>query len=255
MFNNQTIGPSANDRPDERSEAGVAAEVIARAGMLARGHGQGRSSAAEVAAAALRDLIMEGELPPGTRITEESFMGPLDVSRNTLREAFRLLTHERLLVHKLNRGVFVRSLTRADVTDLFSVRRVLECAAIKFADDNGQQVLQAAVERGEEAAKAGLWTDVGAANIGFHQAIVSLVSSPRLDEVMRQVGAELRLGFHEMGDPQTLHEGYLKRNRDIVKRVNKNDLKGAEDLLRSYLDDAEREMFDAFTQRDEKLAN
>nr|WP_054056179.1 GntR family transcriptional regulator [Alloactinosynnema sp. L-07] len=223
--------------------------------MLARRLGQGRSSAAEVAAAALRDLIMEGALPPGTRITEESFMGPLDVSRNTLREAFRLLTHERLLVHKLNRGVFVRSLSRDDVADLYTVRRILECAAIKFADAHGSQVLQAAVERGEEAADGGLWTDVGTANIRFHQAIVGLVSSPRLDEVMRQVGAELRLGFHEMGDPQTLHEGYLKRNRDIVKKVNKNDLKGAEDLLRSYLDDAEHEMFNAFTQRDEKLAN
>ncbi|WP_436493183.1 GntR family transcriptional regulator [Actinokineospora sp. HUAS TT18] len=233
----------------------MAAEDIERAGKLARRVGQGRSSAAEVAASALRDLIMEGVLPPGTRITEETFMAPLDVSRNTLREAFRLLSHERLLVHKLNRGVFVRSLTREDVVDLYNVRRLLECAAIKFADAEGSQVLRSAVERGEEAAKAGLWTDVGTANIRFHQAIVGLVGSQRLDEVMRQVGAELRLGFHEMGDPRALHEGYLKRNRDIVNKVDKNDLKGAEELLRSYLDDAEREMFDAFTQRDDKLAN
>lgn len=230
-------------------------DIVGRLTELVRERRQGRSSAADVAASALRDLIMEGALPPGSRVTEEAFMAPLEVSRNTLREAFRLLTHEKLLVHKLNRGVFVRSLIRADVRDLYRVRKVVECAALAQATDAGVERMTAAVERGERAAAEGRWVDVGTANIRFHQAIVSLVSSPRLDEMMRQVGAELRLGFHEMGDPRPFHEGYLRRNREILDRLKDGEPERAEDLLRKYLDDAESEMFDAFLARDGKLAN
>jgi DNA-binding GntR family transcriptional regulator len=230
-------------------------DIVGRLTELVRERRQGRGSAADVAASALRDLIMEGALPPGSRVTEEAFMAPLEVSRNTLREAFRLLTHEKLLVHKLNRGVFVRSLVRADVRDLYRVRKVVECAALAQATEAGIERMTAAVERGERAAAEERWVDVGTANIRFHQAIVSLVGSPRLDEMMRQVGAELRLGFHEMGDPRSFHEGYLRRNREILDRLKGGEPERAEELLRKYLDDAESEMFDAFLARDGKLAN
>src|SRR5258707_808947 len=87
----------------------------------------GRSSTAERVAGILRDRVIEGFFPPGTRLSEEAIGEALGVSRNTLREAFRLLAHEHLLVHELNRGVFVRTLTKEDVVALYRVRRVLEC--------------------------------------------------------------------------------------------------------------------------------
>ncbi|MGQ0839681.1 GntR family transcriptional regulator [Actinokineospora sp.] len=227
----------------------AAAEIVGRLTELVRERRRERSSAAEVAAAALRDLIMEGALAPGSRVSEEAFMAPLEVSRNTLREAFRLLTHEKLLVHKLNRGVFVRSLDAADVVDLFLVRRMIECAALTLADDVGIARMADAVERGERAAADGQWVDVGTANIRFHQAIAALAGSPRVDELMRQVAAELRLGFHDMGDPRSFHEGYLVRNREIVRTLLAGEVTAAEDLLRAYLADAETEMLAAFRTR------
>ena len=72
----------------------------------------------------LRTHIMEGLFPPGTRLSEEVLGQALGVSRNTLREAFRLLCHERLAVHQMNRGIFVPVLTRADVTDIYARRRL-----------------------------------------------------------------------------------------------------------------------------------
>ena len=68
----------------------------------------GRASTAGRVAEILRSHVTEGRLPPGTRLSEEDIGAALGVSRNTLREAFRLLAHERLLVHEFNRGVFVR---------------------------------------------------------------------------------------------------------------------------------------------------
>lgn len=234
----------------EGVEAVVAADIVERLGELVRDRRWERSSAAEIAAAALRDLIMEGALRPGTRVSEEVFMAPLEVSRNTLREAFRLLTHEKLLEHKLNRGVFVRTLATADVVDLFLVRRVVECAALPLADEAGTARMLAAVESGEAAAGEGRWVDVGTANIRFHQAITALSGSPRIDELMRQVAAELRLAFHEMGDPRAFHEDYLRRNREIVDRLVAGEVAAAQDLLTAYLRASEAEMLAAFATRE-----
>jgi DNA-binding GntR family transcriptional regulator len=197
----------------------------------------------------LRDRIIEGLFPPGTRLSEESIGAALGVSRNTLREAYRLLSHERLLVHELNRGVFVRELTTNDVIDLYRFRRLLECAALRQAVRPPAAALadlREAVDSAERAAGEQRWTDVGTANMRFHQAIVELADSPRLDEIMRQALAELRLVFHVMKNPGSFHVPYLARNREILKLVESGDMQNAATQLDTYLADAERQLLDAY---------
>ena len=63
-----------------------------------------RSSTAERVARILRERITDGTLHPGSRLPEDALGTALGISRNTLREAFRLLIHERLVVAELNRG-------------------------------------------------------------------------------------------------------------------------------------------------------
>lgn len=210
----------------------------------------GRSSTAERVAGILRDRVTEGFIPPGTRMSEEAIGEALGVSRNTLREAFRLLAHERLLVHELNRGVFVRTLTKDDVVELYRLRQLVEGAAVRELAGAPDQVLAAirtAVEDGERAASEGRWPDVGTANLQFHQGIVQLAGSPRLEEFMLRIHAELRLVFHVMDNPRRFHEPYLARNRELLAALESRNTQHAELLLSVYLADAERQLVRAFT--------
>jgi DNA-binding GntR family transcriptional regulator len=155
---------------------------------------------------------------------------------------------ERLAVAEFNRGVFVRKLTRADVQDLYRVRRLVECAAVRRAGEASPAALGAlrrTVADGEQAAAAGRWSEVGTANMRFHQAIVALAGSARLDEFMRQVAAELRLAFHVMDNPRAFHEPYLRRNRELAAMIEDGDRTGAERLLEAYLGDAERQLLES----------
>ena len=217
-------------------------------GLTARRATVGRSSTAARVADVLRQDVTDGRLLPGTRLSEEEIGAALGISRNTLREAFRLLTHERLLVHEFNRGVFVRRLDAQDVRDLYRVRRVVETAALRHAGDAPAARMTAvrqAVEAGERAAVGGDWTTVGSANMHFHQALTGLVDSPRLDETMRQLLAELRLVFHVMADPQGFHEPYLQGNREIYQLLRDGKIEAAEEALASYFDVAEKQLLDA----------
>ncbi|ONK15413.1 GntR family transcriptional regulator [Streptomyces sp. MP131-18] len=210
-----------------------------------------RKSTAEGVAHILRGRIAKGDLAPGTQLSEKEIGEALGVSRNTLREAFRLLTHERLLVHELNRGVFVRILTVEDLVDIYRVRRLVECAALRGlgAPPHPLGGLEAAVAAGEKAARAEQWRDLGTANIRFHQEVVALAGSPRTDEVMRGILAELRLVFHVMEDPRRFHEPYLPRNRQILAALAAGDATGAEAMLASYLDDSRRQLSEAYGRR------
>lgn len=211
----------------------------------------GRTSTAERVSDILRSRIAEGYFPPGTRLSEDSIGGALGVSRNTLREAFRLLTHERLLVHELNRGVFVRVLSVEDVEDIYRTRRLVECAVVRGLGEPPYTLeeLAAAVTEGQLASVEDDWKGVGTANIHFHRELVALAGSARTDELMRSVFAELRLAFHLVDDPRALHEPYLQRNRLILQALQAGDAAEAERLLAVYLDDSLERVVDAYRQR------
>ncbi|MFD5702633.1 GntR family transcriptional regulator [Streptomyces lasiicapitis] len=211
----------------------------------------GRTSTAERVADILRSRIAEGYFPPGTRLSEDSIGGALGVSRNTLREAFRLLTHERLLVHELNRGVFVRVLTVDDVEDIYRTRRLVECAVVHALGRPPYAVdaLAAAVAEGRAAAGRRDWKGVSTANIHFHRELVALAGSARTDELMRSVFAELRLAFHVVDDPRRLHEPYLVRNQEILDALRAGLGPKAERLLAVYLDDSLQGLVDTYARR------
>jgi DNA-binding GntR family transcriptional regulator len=151
-----------------------------------------RTGTAERVADILRAEISDGKLLPGVQLSEEAVGEALGISRNTLREAFRVLCHERLLVHELNRGVFVRSVTTADVVDIYKVRRVVELSALRSLNRSDHQLIHrmdAAVAASERAAAGELWMDVGPANNEFHLVLVSSLGSRRLNELLRTVMA------------------------------------------------------------------
>ncbi|MFE9103086.1 GntR family transcriptional regulator [Actinomadura geliboluensis] len=217
--------------------------------IAAARHDLDRSSTAARVADLLREQITDGRLVPGARLPEEDLCRAVKVSRNTMREAFRLLVQERLLVHEFNRGVFVRRVTADGLADLYRVRRILECEGVRCAPDAPPAALarlEAAVLDGERAAAAGRWPDVGTADIRFHQALAALVGSPRVDEMTRHLLAEMRLVFHEMGSPREFHEPYLARNRRLYDLIARGEAAAAERELRSYLDDAEAQLTKAY---------
>ncbi|MGK5628839.1 GntR family transcriptional regulator [Streptomyces sp. URMC 123] len=212
----------------------------------------GRASTAQRVADVLRDRIAEGALPPGTRLSEEALGTALGVSRNTLREAFRLLAHGRLVVHEMNRGVFVRELTVADVTDIYTVRIALETAGVRAAPGAPRERLAAvaqAVTGGESAARTGDWGAVGTCDLRFHRALGALAGSPRLDEYLGRLMAELRLGFLAMPSPRRFHEPFLRRNRLLLHLLESGETERAEAELVRYLTDAQQMIVDTLSPR------
>ena len=205
---------------------------------------------AEETASRLRRDIIGGSLPPGQRLSETRLAADLGVSRNTLREVFRLLTREGLLRHEPNRGVFVAVPSMATIVDIYRVRRLIEVPALAHAWPRHEAVAQmrVAVEKARAAREAQDWRQVGSANMEFHAAIVALTDSARLQVFFAQIIAELRLAFGLLDSPERLHEPYIDRNAEILDLLSQGQQAQAAAMLAAYLDESERVVLAAFAR-------
>ena len=83
-------------------------------------------STADAVAISLRELIAAGELGDGARLVERELADRFGVSRVPMREAIQRLEGEGLVEILRNRGAVVRTLTEADVEEIYSLRMLLE---------------------------------------------------------------------------------------------------------------------------------
>lgn len=198
----------------------------------------------------LREAIIAGAYLPGARLNEAAVSAELGVSRNTLREAFGVLTEQGLLTRIPHRGVSVGSPSTAAVIDLYRMRRLIECGVLAVADPLHPAVagMRAAIAAGEAAIEGSNWSAVGTANMDYHTALVSLADSPRLARTYRNTAAELRLAFMKIDNPEQLHRPFVVRNAEIVERLAANEPSEAARLLERYLIDSERTVLAAYTR-------
>lgn len=201
----------------------------------------------------IRTLLISGELSPGQRLSEAAFSDRFDVSRNSLREAFRLLTKDGLLRHEANRGVFVAVPSMASIIDIYRVRRMLECGALRQAWQQHPAIraMRAAVELARERRAEGDWIGVGSANMMFHTAVIDLADSARLNEFYERISAELRLCFGLLNDPEHLHSPFVDMNDAITTLVETNQPHEAAAQMETYLNLAERTMLKALERASE----
>lgn len=223
-------------------------------------------TAAERAAELIREHIFNGEFTPGTQLPETALAQALQVSRNTVRDAFRMLMNDHLLSYEMHRGVTVRSLGVDDLHDIFRLRRTLEVAAVdqlaqadhtdhtdqadRIDPDSVQHAgpgrgldgLERAVSAGERAERKRRWQEVGTQNLRFHAELVAVLESPRADQFFKQLMTELRLGLLAVPDAEALHRPFLGWNRAILDLLADRRYEPARVELRRYLDDAEQQI-------------
>lgn len=91
----------------------------------------------ESAVRRLREEIITGRLEPGSRLPEAELSERFGISRPPLREAFRTLSNENLVVCVPRKGSFAAPMSREDCEQIYRVRRMLECTALDILRQEG----------------------------------------------------------------------------------------------------------------------
>src|SRR3954469_14550899 len=91
----------------------------------------------------LKRVIIAGELRPGDRVLETDLAEQLGVSRGPVREAFRELEQEGLLISYPHRGTFVATLPEDEIEEVYALRAHLEgYAARRVVNERQAEALQ-----------------------------------------------------------------------------------------------------------------
>ncbi|MFW0181151.1 GntR family transcriptional regulator [Rothia sp. P5766] len=188
------------------------------------------------AASALRSAMDAAALTPGTQLVEEQLAALLDVSRNTLRQAFTELEAENLVQRIPYRGVFVIQPDAEQVRELFIERWAVESAAIGLAPLGENSDARAAIDRARTAQARGQVPQMASANQDFHRALVASARSQRLNRAMSRILAEMRLIFFELSHDMGFHAPFIEKNAELLALVEGGQREAAHRALRAYLD-------------------
>ncbi len=197
-----------------------------------------RQSTTDQVCLQLRAAILEGRVPPGERLREVVLADIFGTGRSAIREALRQLVQEGLVVMAPNRGARVRDFSENDLVDIYAAREAIETAAVARAMRAGSRVdvsaLRAAHDRMRTVWSGGdeqPFTELVAANLAFHVAIVDLAHSPRLSRVYEPLAAESQMAINSRmvaldDDPTEAHGRILtaivRRSPDAIRIVGEH---------------------------------
>lgn len=124
----------------------------------------------------LRRVILEGGVPPGTPIPVDQVAETFGVSRIPVRESLRTLIGEGLVDHRPHAGYLVAQLTAEEFQGLYTVRGVLEkaalAAAVGQAIGSDDQVATEALEALDQSMRDNDFRGYHVASRAFHLALV-----------------------------------------------------------------------------------
>lgn len=139
-----------------------------------------RSLAGQIARV-LASRIVSGELKPGERLRQDQIAQAFRASHVPVREAFRRLDAQGLIVTEPRRGVRVARLDPADVLEVTEMRAALEVLALRHAIPKFQasdlERARKAMESGINQSDVAIWE---ATNRSFHEALTAPCGLPRL---------------------------------------------------------------------------
>ncbi|GBD44966.1 HTH-type transcriptional repressor RspR [bacterium HR40] len=154
-----------------------------------------RRPLAERAAEELRRLVLDGTFVAGERLREVALARRLGISRTPLREAFKILAREGLLVLEPHRGARVAPFDLAELEHTVEVLAALERLVGRLAaeriDDDGLAFLRDRQQAMREAFAARDLDRYFAANQAIHLALVAACRNPVLEEQYRTLNARI----------------------------------------------------------------
>jgi DNA-binding GntR family transcriptional regulator len=194
----------------------------------------------------LRNDIVAGELPFGSRLIIEELALRYGVSHMPIREALRVLHGEGLVVIEPNRGARVRPLYRGFIEDLFDVRCAIETLLARRAAERRTPAhlsrLRAAAGQLEALVENGRVAEVTHANRAFHAAINDAAGNPGalpiVDSHWLLLAALLkRYGYGDERFPRVIEE-----HQHLIYAIERQDGNAAALLMGAHIEKAKNNL-------------
>lgn len=180
----------------------------------------------------IRELILEGQLPQGSVVSEADLVRRLGMSRTPVREALRRLQAESYIWPMPGRGYAIPELNEADLSNLYTVRAVLEGLAAEHAAARLTRTDLARLEELYDSMEDARGRDDELARLNgeFHDAIAQASGNTYLQAMLSQIrDAFERFRMTALGQPGRREEAHAEHGQ-MISALRAGDAQRARDL-------------------------
>jgi DNA-binding GntR family transcriptional regulator len=200
----------------------------------------------------LRNQIVTGKLVAGQKLNENDLASNLGISRPPIREAFRMLESEHLVVSIPRKGSYVSEVSMGDLQGLCEVREMIECYTIDLLKAKNVRALPEVNLALEEASRISLPSIDDPAGMlhyhkvfaGFHTKLVESAGNYRIIHFYKATTSNLARyqlmylfipgsGRHSLQDHQEVVDFIRMGDYEKAKECLVNHINYTYDVLRS----------------------
>ena len=199
----------------------------------------------------LRTRIKDGAWEVGQRLpTEPELAAELGISRNTVREAMRVLAFAGLIEIRQGDGSYLRgrvdpmgtlrALSSCSLEQIRETRHILEVEAIGLAalrrTDDDLRLLHLALKESEQHYHGELDTFIGC-DLLFHQRLIDAAHNPALSELYRYTSSIVSSQIRSTLAVQPRRQSVFDLHIDLLAAVEQQDSKRAMALCRTLINE------------------
>lgn len=195
-----------------------------------------KRSAEVQAADMLRDAIISGAVPLGTRLTEVNSSEQLGVSRSTIRTAFHQLVQEGLIIQTPYTGWSVMTMSAGDAWELYTLRASLEALAARLAtmrvqkegiDGPTYSAIKNSFEHLSIACLDGDKRTIAKADMALHKTIVEVTGHSRLMDQYARIQHQISI-YIQSSDALVSEGGeIISQHLPLIKAIESMDVESA----------------------------
>ena len=186
----------------------------------------------------LLNAICEGELAPGARLTQEDLAATLEVSRQPVLQALRMLKKDGFVVDAGRRGLMVLPLGAETISQIYEMRSALDGLAARQAALAGAKIDLGVIAEGCKAVKGSKIGVMIDADIRFHNLIYSASGNPLIGESAAHHWRHIRRAMGVVLQQAGVRDTVWDEHEAILKAINRGDAERAERLARRHGEEA-----------------
>ena len=186
----------------------------------------------------LLTAICDGDLAPGARLTQEELAATLDVSRQPVLQALRMLKKDGFVVDAGRRGLMVLPLGARSISHVYEVRCALDGLAARLAALSNTGIDLSVIAEGRKAVKGSRIGAMIDADMQFHNLIYSASGNPLIAESASHHWRHIRRAMGVVLQQAGVRDTVWDEHEAILQAINRGDADRAERLARTHGEEA-----------------
>jgi DNA-binding GntR family transcriptional regulator len=194
----------------------------------------------------LKDAILSGTIPKGTKLYESKLAEEMGISRTPVREALHALEREMLISSIDKVGYAINDVNPEDLEEISEIRKTVEALALKKAIEQvGEEEierLEKNLARSERVLNNGRPESFVLLDAEFHKILCSMSRSERLIRMADGLRKEMQRFRNRARSLQPLATESLEYHKKIVQFLKRKDYRNLKKVLGDHIDHVKTEI-------------